>query len=741
MSRVYIAFSIVFSCLNAFSQFTKTISQDKLKQEIRDQVWSDTSFNQPYSVPEKWNNESAVILNKKHLFDYKRMNSLGIATGNGNFLCTEELIRSRVLINDKEALEKFSEFYYYDIKIVTNQIFSNGSFYPASVAGFKIIKKNGEEKNIDLEELSIDYGENSNPSRLYSSITLLPKKVAIPNLEVGDVVDYFYFLRSFYVIDIANKTRVRDAFDTEIIPFNNNYPTCNQTIEVTFGTANNRYYLNAIPLNSNKNFVVKRDKKADHYIIINKNLEAANKTQFSGIEPVPAIKFKAFIMTSTSKDYFGQKQILNTKPPMPIDIYRASLPFSSVYPQQYAKMINKLIKENYRSGTESQKLYAAYYIFKYVYFYHSQKLRDKMTRFRYYYMKTEEDRVIPEFFVRTMQMVLKKMKIKSFPAVTINKKNGTIDELVTADENFYLLAYYDQNGKINYLFPFTRYSDFGDVPVEFSNQKAILLKSLKDLRSVTLPKTSFEKNYKITSIKTDISNLEPTSTIEKTVENFGGFKETASDYYLTPDDFKLLQLKKYYSKEYEKLDDKESFILKQKEANESRKKEIEESLANNGIDLSRYISFDIIDYGFDDPKKSFIYKEEFEVKDFLTKAGKNYFLQPGKLFQKIKKIDDSFFDKRQQSIYLNYPKSYQYSITITLPENYNVQNIDEFNFDLNNAVGSFSCSSVQTGKQLTITYTKTYKKDIIQKEEFEDLKTILNTSYNFSQQKILIRKG
>src|SRR2546430_17274498 len=57
------------------------------------------------NVPDKWKNESAVILAQKTDYAYVRKSM-------ANAMTIKEYVRKRIKLQDKNALEKFSEFYY-----------------------------------------------------------------------------------------------------------------------------------------------------------------------------------------------------------------------------------------------------------------------------------------------------------------------------------------------------------------------------------------------------------------------------------------------------------------------------------------------------------------------------------------------------------------------------------------------------------------------------------------------------
>src|SRR5258705_4900602 len=87
------------------------------------------------AIPEKWKNESAVIIGQKTEYLFSRL-----ASGR-KFTTTvriNEYIHKRIKLQDKNALEKFSTFYYVTMG-------NDGN------AEYKIIKASGKEESVDMK--------------------------------------------------------------------------------------------------------------------------------------------------------------------------------------------------------------------------------------------------------------------------------------------------------------------------------------------------------------------------------------------------------------------------------------------------------------------------------------------------------------------------------------------------------------------------------------------------------------
>lgn len=164
---------------------------DKKEGKVKMKTFSD---NEPgftnSSVPDRWKTESAVILFQKYeytfLSKYKNIEY-------------EETYRRRIKLQDKAAVEDFSKFYWKAPYKQTGQatLFTDNTnkFY----IQINIIKPNGTVVDVNTKDaVDVTGADYSSVSRFFrSSYESGSKKLAIPNLEPGDIIDYFYFKRIY----------------------------------------------------------------------------------------------------------------------------------------------------------------------------------------------------------------------------------------------------------------------------------------------------------------------------------------------------------------------------------------------------------------------------------------------------------------------------------------------------------------------------------------------------------------
>ena len=163
----------------------------RFAEELRQKVWSD---NDPmfsnYQCPEKYTNSqlySAVILAARTDVDvtrksYIRMTGL-MMFGNPKMLGRHELNRMLIKLNDAAALKKYSEFDYSTFKRGRN--YRGLEEKAQQVLGVRVIKPDGRIVNVDSKEYAI-----TREGKKGSDVS---HKLAVPGLEVGDVLDIFTY--------------------------------------------------------------------------------------------------------------------------------------------------------------------------------------------------------------------------------------------------------------------------------------------------------------------------------------------------------------------------------------------------------------------------------------------------------------------------------------------------------------------------------------------------------------------
>ena len=133
-------------------------------------------------VPAAYSTASAVVIAKKiDLFsDFKNKVKFSIFYGRDvtNTIRYSLTIREKIKIQDKNALNEYSEFSF-------NKIRNQSSFFKTlayTFVGISIIKPDGTRKKIDIDEEAVNTQSEDEKEKY---------KLAIPGLQVGDIIDMY----------------------------------------------------------------------------------------------------------------------------------------------------------------------------------------------------------------------------------------------------------------------------------------------------------------------------------------------------------------------------------------------------------------------------------------------------------------------------------------------------------------------------------------------------------------------
>jgi hypothetical protein len=134
------------------------------------------------------------------------------------------------------------------------------------------------------------------------------------------------------------------------------------------------------------------------------------------------------------------------------------------------------------------------------------------------------------------------------------------------------------------------------------------------------------------------------------------------------------------------------------------------------------------------------YKEKFSLKKLISKAGRNYIFEAGKLIGGQLKLEASEMKERQTDIWIPSAITIENRISIIIPEGYLVDGLDELNINIDNASGTFISTAAVTDNKLLITTKKVYKNTFDKKEAWPNYIAFLEPAYKLSQAKIVLKK-
>ena len=157
----------------------------KFVKEVKEDVWKkDLPQFKNRTVPEQYKNESAVILARYEELSIdlsKKFNFFAFANLKQN--TANHLRRYLVKINDKAALDNYSTFDFRTYDRSFNDLLLREDH--RTVLGVRVIKPDGTIKEVSSDEYQdANEGKKGQEKRA---------KLAVPDLQVGDMLDYFVY--------------------------------------------------------------------------------------------------------------------------------------------------------------------------------------------------------------------------------------------------------------------------------------------------------------------------------------------------------------------------------------------------------------------------------------------------------------------------------------------------------------------------------------------------------------------
>lgn len=700
----------------------------------------DTDF-QTTTFPEKWAKESAVILCQKYDYSYVR-------SGINDLLFTATQ-RRRIKILDNNSLEDYSVFYYRDALLTKENV------------GFRIIKPDGSTKKVDLSD-GVEVKANEVPSTYQANYAYYNsyKKIAIPNLAVGDIIDYYYTTQNKYKQDGIF------SFSPFIFRLNKKYPVLKQKFyynvdkgfKVSFRTFNGSPEMREGAAGVNKYGKVKDHIKT---YLLEDNSREKYKSEYWKYTYIsdPTIKFQVSFIP---KAMVARTELLVNDEPLvdkSIDLkeIQKRVPRrSGQITSDYISVVS-YIKKNHKDVTDPiKKAELVYEYLRYKFF--NSLFFGYYSTYSSQYEKGTELPVKDYVFTNTMIEILKKLKIDCKYVIAVDRHYGKFDDVLLIQE---LITGVQVNGR--YFFYFTNYSSSDYIPSSILGSEAITFPVALKYDKIPFEKTTItSSNYKSNNIKTKLDititedltaiDIDSKKTYKGATKSFFTKLALLNENYFDSDKKKFdpdyEEKNKDYTPKTKRVSKNTQFKLEEKkrkdeaeakEKKENKYKKIKE-YHKDDYDLKTYNNFNLISDGRFIDSPDLIVEENFNTESFINKAGRNYIFNIGALIGKQFELDKEDMD-RTSDIHLSFPKSFNYSIKIKIPEGYNVNGLDQLNFNIDNTMGSFISTAKKESNYIILETTKNYKVLNAEKNEWPKFIEFIEAAYSFSQKKVILKKA
>ncbi|MGB5981624.1 MAG: DUF3857 domain-containing protein [Nonlabens sp.] len=716
----------------AVAFLTTTILYGQDKEEIESEFWAASAQEiLDKSYPEEWSDESLIILTDDRYQQY-------INSGKNVYITSRK--HQIMKIQDQSSLEDFSEISL-DKDSKVSYLWSTYS-KNETIIGIRLIKPDGTIKVIDVEKEEVIEDEK--------------RKIAIPGLEIGDIIDLYIFTRNkekeFDGMELYNpiETTIKDY-----------YPIVDYRIAVE---VENDFFLNMNTYNGAPEVKEEpTDRRATkRYVVEAKNLEKieTNRWYYPLVEE-PAIKIQVAFARSYSNEKYtnaftgedGERKAEVTKEDI-LDYYKRK--YSKVKKSR-AKDIAKHLKnkgisdtrEMFREALEYIRFYDNTFYFEGSLAHEAGIIGDYPSPSCYDFYFGRFESLIPVMYdLRSLCMILD----VSYDELLVQPRyDGPMKDMLIKNNA-------RRGIRINldpplYLLEYSENMTFDQIPANLEGAEVYIGKVEKDRKVVDLlleklPVSSAQDNFYKEKIKLSLTDDVKNVIVNRSYDITGHFKnayrydftswiefleedyevfDTANHFYdCGSKKAKKSSSEKFASLKAERQTQSEEFLIKQVEREWDAKID---NYTDQPINTGRY--------GIN---RAFEFENNFTIMDkFVKKAGPNVIFEIGKFIGgqiEIEKEDR----KRESNIYLDYAKTYSYDIDLKIPEGYTVKGVDKLNVSVENETGGFTATAAVKDGVLKITTTKTYKKHYLDASQWDLMLPWLDAASDYSKLKVLLKK-
>ncbi|MET0392270.1 MAG: DUF3857 domain-containing protein [Chitinophagaceae bacterium] len=718
------------------------------------------------AVPDKWKEESAVIIGQKSEYLFTRLASGRRYT---TMVRIREFVHKRIRLQDKNALDKFSTFFYVTMG-------RDGK------AEYQIIKASGKQVNVDMSSAIEDDSEIPAIYKpIYYKLGIKYYKIAIPDLEVGDIIDYT--IRS--TIDWEMREN-GIGFTPFIFSLANNYPTMYQQyrfvmadgMKVKFrgfnGAPNLKMDAKASVFGEKESYVA--------YYMLDKDREKTVEERWSyELRNTPSIKFRVIMLADNDPESkaLGMATVDRTFIDLD-DVYKrfagAALYRTTTVNTLVAYTTEYILKKK-QDGllkSEDEVIRECYYCLRKVFLemYYKGPVHSELEKYmtgKKLYKKVlaqekkdeqkkeereDEIRINAAVFATALRTALAAQGIQSELFVYMPRRLGAWRDAVFLDELDFVMKVKSKR-KNYFLEAFNNFDAFG-APysyLEGTEGYSIAYDEPNKYYRTPGPVSLFKDNLDRQDYLVSFTDAMDIVKVDRTTSLTGHEKSGRIGIANLDRTYLGQDFAKYFNpptpkgkgkgKSGEEVIDIESstgYNDPDKAERVKERNEMMEKTVKEGFDLDKYGDFELIDDGRFGDSAMLKYKETFSLKKLVSRAGRNYIFESGKLIGGQIKLEQSELESRKTDIWLANARTIENNITLKIPDGYTVEGLDELNMSVDNESGSFVSTAKVEGDQLIVTTRKLYKKNFDKKEAWPNYIAFLEPAYKFSQLKVVLKK-
>lgn len=723
--------------------------------EIRQQVWAwDKPEFKKRDIPAEYANASKIVIAQHTELTADSKSKLAyygfLAFGSKKETAIVETVREMIKLNDKTSVDEYSELSF-------TRLEKRSGFFTKSKAttfvGVRVIKPNGQVKEINADDIVLTKDESKEKRA----------KLAIPDLQPGDIIDYFIATNQLLTNDLTSKSYTIALF--------NEAPVLHYSFH---GQLGKKFAIDYRSYNGAPDLKVSKDDDKDIIIDVEKKNMAPFETS---LWVAPALQLP-LIRMNISLGYRGPgSRYLGTSKPGEVTknkdtdevVEMQANSFAGKFYNAYfmkagraefdaivsdARRMAKQTNVSYREMSDEEKAAFLFYTFRF-------------TKLLNFDIEELERSVNSGYYSYNGLAFLLNCTFKAAnlePAILVSSpKTGfrmkevmDLEDLVTST---YLLGTNKvfSIGSI-YDFPFT----VPETMEGLKNTSSIKLKTRGAVMStsalnkmaevgpgIRLPESDAGKNAHIDNLVLKVTPGQDNLEV--------GRKTTIKGYYKNSVQSQLILYEDYYESERKALGEDKSLIEKLEDGKRSRKyvDEVKNAFAEARKNQKKAFTdeaklwfeqevtdlknFKIDNLGVRHTSPDFRYSSSFNLGGLVKKAGNNIIVEIGKIQGQPLAIKP---EQRTRSldIYMSYPRSIEYHIELQIPEDYTAEGVEALNKKVVNDAGFFTSDAKINDQVVSIIVKKHYLHSYEPAANWNKLVEFIDAATEWTNAKLLLKK-
>lgn len=747
----------VFLCVTL--NITNAQSKDAVKyrkesEEMRKTVWA---WEKPQfkvkEVPAQYANASKVVLahHTELTADSKsKFAFYGLGFGPKKEQTLTEVVRELVKVNDKNAVSEYSELSF-------TQFERSSGFYSnektTSYVGVRVMKPNGTVKEINADDIVLTKDEALEKKA----------KIAIPDLQPGDILDYFIATEQFLTNDMSNKPYRILLFDDA--------PVLSLSFHAQLGK---KYAIEYRSYNGAPELKVNKNEEKDIIVDVEKTNIAPFETS---LWVAPGMQLP-FIRMNISLGYKGLgSKWMDTKKPGEVakntdseefledKASRLSESYYSGYWMKAAKAEYDGIESDakakckqsdisFKELSDEEKAAQLYYTLRYTKFlnFDINQLSTKINIGSYTY----NGLAFPLF------CTLKAAGLEPAILVGNNRTGLRMSEIMDASD---LTSTAYLTGVNKFLTLQTVYDIPFSVPAEiegitetksftFDHPAAIMgVKKMMGLTNIApgpnVPTSASNKNARIENLKLSLTADKNNLAVRRSTTLKGFYKADAQRQLILYEDFYEAERKAFNDEKslLEALEDgkkSKKYVDEVKSAFDEARKKQKDAFVKEAKDWFEQEVTELKDYkteklGVRHTAPDFVYSSTFNLSGLVKKAGNNIIVEIGKIQGQPLAIKEEQ-RKRDIDVYMPYARSIEYNVELEIPEGYSAEGVAALNKKVENETGYFITEASATDKLVTIKLKKHYLHNFEPAKNWDKLIFFMDAATEWVNSKLLLKK-